>query len=102
MTEHTKLWIVRVATVPALLLLPLSCGFLATFIVGVPKGDNFPTAAFLGFCLALVAAFPIARRTIFARVERLRLARRVLLGLVAFDVLPFALGFVVKSLIGVA
>ena len=102
MTERTQLWIMRVASVLALVLLPLACTIMAVLVVGAPKGDNFPTAAFLGFGLALVASFPIARRTIFARVDRLGLARRVLLGLVAFDILPFVLGFVVKYCIGVA
>ena len=67
-------------------------------IIGWPKGDNFPTAVFLGFIIALIAAFPLARRTVFARFDRLAEAKRVLLGVLAFEILLFVLGHVIKYL----
>ena len=48
--------------------------------------------------MAVIAAFPLARRTVFARSARLAQAKRVLLGIVAFDILLFVPGHVPKYL----
>jgi hypothetical protein len=98
MTTHQQLWLTRLASIPALLFLPIACTVMAGLIIGWPKGDNFPTAVFLGFIIAFIAAFPLARRTVFARSDRLIQAKRVLLGILAFDVLLFILGHVIKYL----
>jgi hypothetical protein len=96
MTAHQQLWLTRLASIPALLFLPMPCTIMVALIVGWPKGDNFPTPVFLGFIIALIAVFPLARRTAFARLDRLVQAKRVLLGVLAFDALLFILGHVIK------
>jgi hypothetical protein len=96
MTAQQQLWLTRIASVPALLFLPIACTGWCGLIIGWPKGDNFPTAVFLGFIIALVVAFPLARRTLFARLDHLPQAQRVLLGVLAFEILPFVLLRVVK------
>ena len=96
MTARRQLWIVRLVSVPALLFLPISCIVVATLIVGVPKGDSIPTAAFLGLIAALAVVFPLSRRTVFACIDRLPVAKRVLYGLLAFDIVPLLFGHVLK------
>ncbi len=96
MTARRQIWIIRLGSIPGLLFLPIACAVMVGLIVGWPKGDNFPTAVFFGFVVAFIAAFPLARRTTFARFDHLTEAKRALLGLLAFDLLLFLLGHVVK------
>ena len=98
MTGRQQLWITRVSSIPALLFYPIACLGLAGLIVGWPKGDNFPTAGFLALLLVITTAFPLARRTLFASADRLPHAKRVLLGLLIFDLSMFLIGHFLKAL----
>ncbi len=91
MTLRQNMWLIRIASIPALLFLPFACTLIAGCVFGWPEGDNFPTAVFFGFIAALVLAFPLSRRTTFARLEQFTKAKRVLIGLTAFDVLAIPL-----------
>src|SRR5688572_18572364 len=98
MTARKLLWITRFSIIPVLLFYPIACLGLAGLIVGWPKGDNFPNAGFLALLLVITTAFPLARRTLFARADRLPQAKRVLLGLLIFDLSMFLLGHFLKAL----
>ena len=98
MTARLELWLIRLASIPVLLYFPFACIGLAGLIVGWPKGDNFPTAGFLGMFMALATAVPLARSTVFARADQLARAKKVLLGLVMFDIGIMALGHLQRYL----
>jgi hypothetical protein len=100
MTQHRQLWLVRLMSIPLLLLLPIMCIAVAAITIGFPRGDSFPTATFVGLLAALIAVVPIARRTLFASAERLAQAKRMLAVLALGYVLVFVLGHLVTYVTG--
>jgi hypothetical protein len=90
-TSQPKLWILRLASIPALLLLPVACAGVAVTAADQLLGDDFPLGAvMLATAIGIAAIIPLSVWTVFARRSvPLKHGVRVLVGIIAFDFLAF-------------
>jgi hypothetical protein len=91
-TARKKLWTLRLASIPALLLLPLACAGIAVAYADKILEDDFPLGlVMLATAAGIVAMIPLSLWTVFARQNSsFKRGFRVLAGLAAFDLLgPF-------------
>jgi hypothetical protein len=93
MTHSSKLWTLRLLSIPALLYLPIACMGIGITVSRENKGDSFPLVSLLCLLAGLVAAGVLSRYTLFARTDSsLKQCCWVLVSIVLFDVAVMMIG----------